>query len=173
MGRTVLSDVFDFDFDFDFAFDFASDRAFDSGSYQGTPSQLAEKWDVSHALSYRELFFRARSRPDFGDPQQVLALAKQALRDDEWRLQRIRPFDWYGVDFKRQAQRELQASYWKMWDIEVRCAWKAGQPEKADQLLAQMEDRAAALGMKSDPLYETAKSTLARLHAEEKQSARP
>jgi len=27
--------------------------------------QLAEKWGVSHALSYRELFFRAPSRPDF------------------------------------------------------------------------------------------------------------
>jgi hypothetical protein len=101
-----------------------------------------------------------------GDPQQVLALAKQAIRDDEWRLQRIRPFDWYSVEFKRAAQRELQASYWKMWDIEVRCAWKSGKAEKANQLLAQMEQRATALGMKSDPLYSIAISTLARLHAD-------
>lgn len=105
-----------------------------------------------------------------GDPQQVLALAEQAIRDDEWRLQRIRPFDWYSVDFKRQAQRELQTSYWKMWDIEVRCAWKGGQPENANQLLAQMENRAEILREKSDPFYSTAISTLARLHADGRQS---
>jgi hypothetical protein len=105
-----------------------------------------------------------------GDPQQVLALAEQAIRDDEWRLQRIRPFDWYSVDFKRQAQRELEASYWKMWDIEVRCLWKSGQPEKADQLLAQMENRAEILREKSDPFYSTAISTLARLQADGRQS---
>jgi hypothetical protein len=105
-----------------------------------------------------------------GDPQQVLALAQQAVRDDEWRLQRIRPFDWYSVDFKRHAQRELQASYWKMWDIEVRCAWKTGQSEKANEQMAHMEGRARVLGEKSDPLYSTASSTLARLHADGRQS---
>ena len=105
-----------------------------------------------------------------GDAGQVARLAEQAVRDDEWRLQRIRPFDWYSVEFKHQAQRELQASYWKMWDIEVRCAWKSGQPEKANQLLAQMENRARVLGEKSDPLYATAISTLARLHADGRQS---
>jgi hypothetical protein len=108
-----------------------------------------------------------------GNPQQVLAMAQQGVRDEEWRLQRIRPFDWYSVEFKRQAQRQLQASYWKMWEIEVRCAWRSGRLEKADQLLVQMADRAAALARKSDPLYATAKSTLDRLHAEEKQSAHP
>ena len=40
-------------------------------------------------------------------------MADQGVRDDEWRLQRIRPFDWYSVDYKRQAQRELQAKYWR------------------------------------------------------------
>jgi hypothetical protein len=99
-----------------------------------------------------------------GDPQQVLALAQQAVRDDEWRLQRIRPFDWYSVDFKRQAQRGLQISYWKMWEIEVRCAWKSGQSEKVNQVLAQMEQRAQILEKKSDPISATATSTLARLH---------
>jgi hypothetical protein len=103
-----------------------------------------------------------------GDPEQVLLMAEKSVRDDEWRLQRIRPFDWYSVDFKRAAQRELQASYWKMWEIEVRCAWKNGQTEKADQLLAQLKQRAAALGIKSDPLYQTALSTLTRLDADGK-----
>lgn len=102
-----------------------------------------------------------------GDPQQVLAMAQQAVRNEEWRLQRIRPFDWYSVDFKIQAQRDLQASYWKMWEIEVRCAWKSGHKGKADQLLAELKQRVAALGMQSDPLYQTAISTMARLEAEE------
>ena len=42
-------------------------------------------------------------------------MAEQGIRDDEWRLQRIRPFDWYSVEYKRQAQRELQAKYWRVW----------------------------------------------------------
>ncbi len=42
-----------------------------------------------------------------GDPGRIAAMAEQGIRDDEWRLQRIRPFDWYTVDYKRQAQREL------------------------------------------------------------------
>ena len=46
-----------------------------------------------------------------GDPDRIAALALQGIRADEWRLQRIRPFDWYSVEFKRQAQRELQAKY--------------------------------------------------------------
>ena len=56
-----------------------------------------------------------------GDPDRIAALAQQGIRDDEWRLQRIRPFDWYSVEFKRQAQRELQAKYWRVWSLQVRC----------------------------------------------------
>jgi hypothetical protein len=104
-----------------------------------------------------------------GDAGQVARLAEQAVRDDEWRLQRIRPLDWYSVEFKRQAQRELETSYWRMWEIEVRCAWKNGQLEKAKHLLTQMEQRAATIGMESGPLRETAMATLARLHADERQ----
>jgi hypothetical protein len=47
---------------------------------------------------------------DNGDPGQIVALAQQGIREDEWRLQRIRPFDWYSVDYKRQSQRELQST---------------------------------------------------------------
>jgi len=36
-----------------------------------------------------------------GDPGSIAAIAEQGIRDDEWRLQRIRPFDWYTVDYKR------------------------------------------------------------------------
>jgi pentatricopeptide repeat protein len=75
----------------------------------------------------------------YADPIRVAAIAEQGVRDDEWRLQRIRPFDWYTVDYKRQAQRDLQAKYWRMWSIEVRCYRHAGQPEKAAELLAVME----------------------------------
>ena len=46
-------------------------------------------------------------------PSRIAAMAQQGIRDDEWRLQRIRPFDWYSVDYKRQAQRDLQAKYWR------------------------------------------------------------
>ena len=66
------------------------------------------------------------------------------IRADEWRLQRIRPFDWYSVEFKRQSQRELQAKYWKAWSIQVRCHRKARRHEDAATLLAQMDDRARA-----------------------------
>src|SRR5262245_44173220 len=36
------------------------------------------------------------------DQHHAEELAIQAVREDEWRLQRIRPFDWYSVDFKRR-----------------------------------------------------------------------
>ena len=47
-------------------------------------------------------------------PGRIAPWQSRAVRDDEWRLQRIRPFDWYTVDYKRQAQRELQAKYWRL-----------------------------------------------------------
>ena len=71
-----------------------------------------------------------------GDPDHIVAMAQQGIRDDEWRLQRIRPFDWYSVDYKRQSQRELQAKYWRFWSLQVRCERRAGRPEKASGLLA-------------------------------------
>ena len=73
------------------------------------------------------------------DPERIVAIADQGVRDDEWRLQRIRPFDWYSVEYKRQAQRDLQAKYWRLWSLEVRCYRRAGQPEKAAELLTAMD----------------------------------
>ena len=106
-----------------------------------------------------------------GDPDRIAAMAMQGIRDDEWRLQRIRPFDWYSVDYKRQAQRELQAKYWRVWSVQVRCERRAGRPQKAAELLAVMDQRAASLHRDSDLVYSDmvywdALATLVRLYAE-------
>jgi hypothetical protein len=101
-----------------------------------------------------------------GDPGRIVAMAEQGIRDDEWRLQRIRPFDWYSVDYKRQAQRELQAKYWRLWSIEVRCYRRAGQPEKAAELLTEMDQRTTSLHSASDPVYWDALAMLVRLYEE-------
>jgi hypothetical protein len=101
-----------------------------------------------------------------GDPDQAAAMAQQGIRDEEWRLQRIRPFDWYSVEYKRQSLRELQSKYWKMWSIEIRCDRRAGRPEKASQLLAVMDQRTALLARHADPVYWDALATLVRLYEE-------
>jgi hypothetical protein len=103
------------------------------------------------------------------DPDRVTAMAEQSVRDDEWRLQRIRPFDWYTVDYKRQVQRELQMKYWRLWSIEVRCYRRTGQLEKATVLLSVMDKRAALLRSNSDAVYWDAFATLAVLYEEGKQ----
>ena len=100
-----------------------------------------------------------------GDPDRVAAMAVQGIREDEWRLQRIRPFDWYSVEYKRQAQRELQAKYWRVWSLQVRCERLAGRPQKAAELLAVMDQRTASLRT-SDPAYWDVLTTLARLYEE-------
>ena len=105
------------------------------------------------------------------DPDAVAAMALAGLRADEWRSQRIRPFDWYSVEYKRRNQRELQALYWRVWGLQVRCYRKAHQPEKAAELLATMEQRAMLLKSRSDPSYAEVAATLARLHAEGGQEA--
>ena len=104
-----------------------------------------------------------------GDPDRIVAMADQGVRDDEWRLQRIRPFDWYSVDYKRRAQRDLQAKYWRLWSIEVRCYRRAGRPEKAAQVLAAMEQRAAAFSSSPDPAHWDVLALLTRLYEEGKQ----
>jgi hypothetical protein len=103
-----------------------------------------------------------------GDPDRIALMAEQGIRDDEWRLQRIRPFDWYSVDYKRLSQRQLQEKYWRLWSLEVRCQRRAGRPEKATELLAKMDQRAALLH-NGDPLYWDALATIVRLYAEGKQ----
>jgi hypothetical protein len=101
-----------------------------------------------------------------GDPGRILTMAQQGIRDDEWRLQRIRPFDWYGVDEKRQSQSELQAKYWKMWSIEVQCDRRAGHLKEGAELLALMDRRAELLARHPDPVYWDALAILVRLYEE-------
>lgn len=76
-----------------------------------------------------------------GDPEQIAQMAASAIRADEWRLQRIRAFDWYPPDLKRQTLREMQAEYWRLWALQVRCWRRAGQFQKAQDLLAEMRRR--------------------------------
>ncbi len=101
-----------------------------------------------------------------GDPDRIGTLALQGIREDEWRLQRIRPFDWYSVEFKRQAQRELQAKYWRVWSLQVRSERLAGRPQKAAELLALMDKRTASPRASSDPLYWDILTTLVNLYRE-------
>jgi hypothetical protein len=109
---------------------------------------------------------------DHGDSARIVAMATQGIRDDEWRLQRVRPFDWYSVEFKRQVQQELQLEYWRVWSIQVRCDRQAGQPEKAGELLDVMEQRAGRLSDRSASIYWEAQATLASLYIEGNQVPR-
>jgi hypothetical protein len=100
------------------------------------------------------------------DMDAIMRMAQQGLRDDEWRLQRIRPFDWYTVDFKRQNGRELQSRYWRLWSLQVRSYRKARQIGKANDVLAMMEQRAGAYHNSTDAFYWGVLTTLATLYAE-------
>lgn len=107
-----------------------------------------------------------------GDPDRVAELARQGLNDDEWRLQRIRPFDWYSLEFKIQNQRQLQAEYWSVWSLEVQCDRKAGRRDQAASLLARMEQRAAQFRMDAGNGYWEALVILGRLYAQTDQGER-
>lgn len=102
------------------------------------------------------------------EPDRVIAMTTRALRDDEWRNQRIRPFDWYSAGYKLENLRKLRAEYWRAWSIQVRCYRKASLSDKATELLAQMEQR--AMRMQKDPAYWDVLETLARLYVEGKQT---
>jgi hypothetical protein len=82
------------------------------------------------------------------DPADVPGQVQRALQQDEWRSQRMRPFDWYGVAEKKQAVQELQVEYWKGWRILVQHYRRTGKPDEANQLLAQMQQRLN--GMQAD-----------------------
>jgi hypothetical protein len=107
-----------------------------------------------------------------GNTGEIVNLALQGIRDDEWRMQRIRPVDWYSLEFKRHSQQALQSEYWRLWALQVRCWRKSGNMERANGVVATMEQRAALLPKNSrDPQYWRALATLARLYAEGNQIA--
>jgi pentatricopeptide repeat protein len=110
----------------------------DSGSATATPWPVTLP-PLSPLIDEAERLFAEDGKPD-----RVAAMALQGIKQDEWRLQRMRPFDWYTEDEKRQAQRELTATYWRLWTLQVRCYQKAGRLDEANQLLAQMERRRRA-----------------------------
>jgi hypothetical protein len=120
--------------------------------------------DLSPLMSQAE-----RLLTEGGDPDHIADLAQQGLKDDEWRLQRIRPFDWYSVEYKMQNQRQLQADYWRAWSIQVRSYRKTGKEEKAAELLATMDQRAAQIRMVPGNAYWDALELLAGLYAEGQQ----
>ena len=106
-----------------------------------------------------------------GDPNRIAEMAVQGIREDEWRLQRIRPFDWYSVALKQSILREVQADYWRVWAIQARCYRRSDQDAKALQLLDTMEQRARALKDNSSSPYWEAQTELARLYIEGNQTS--
>lgn len=110
-----------------------------------------------------------RAVAESGDPDKIISMTQESLSQDEWRLQRIRPFDWYSVDYKRQAYREIRQQYWKAWTLQVRCYRKAGRTEDAAGILDQMERGALSMRKESPLLYWDSLGTLARLYIEGKQ----
>jgi hypothetical protein len=75
----------------------------------------------------------------------TIRAAEAAIRANEWRLQRIRAFDWYSSEFKRESLRTMQSDYWRFWELEVHCFREQGQPDKANAVLADMRRRAATM----------------------------
>lgn len=96
--------------------------------------------EPSPLLDRAERLFREN-----GDAEQIIEMAAAAIRADEWRLQRIRAFNWYPPQLKRQSLGEMQAEYWRFWEIEVHCFRRKGQFEKAQELLDSMQQRAGKL----------------------------
>jgi|GEM_PF-1617783 len=101
--------------------------------------------------------------------ERVPELVYRALEEDEWRQQRIRPFDWYAPSYKKALSQEVQIEYWKGWAMVVQHFWKTNQTEKADQLLAEMEGRLSRL--ERDPaseVYWAGATTMVSLYGQAK-----
>jgi hypothetical protein len=130
-----------------------------------TPAELTP-WPVTLPSPSPLMDAAERLLDEHGDTDRAVTLALQGIRDDEWRLQRMRPFDWYSVDDKRRTQRELLTKYWRLWSLQVRSHRRAGRPEQASQLLAQMERRANTLYTSQEPACWDALAILARLYVE-------
>ncbi len=137
-----------------------------SASASGSGAELASVWPVAVAAPSPLIAAAERLLAEDGDAARVMTMANQGIRDDEWRLQRMRPFDWFSVEEKRQAQRELLATYWRFWSLQVRCHRKAGRSDQASQVLAQMERRAGTLYKSQESASWDALAILARLYAE-------
>lgn len=97
----------------------------------------------------------------------VPELVYQAMQRDAWRLQRMRPFDWYTVEEKGQAAREGQLRQWKAWSLLMRYYRSVEDPDKASQLLGEMKSRMDYVSPERDPgLFWAAATTLTALYLE-------
>jgi len=95
--------------------------------------------EPSPLLAQAEAALAAGDDPQRVTPQQIIAMTIQGLKEMEWRSQRIRAFDWFTLEAKRQDAREVRAAYWKAWAIQVHCYRKMGEDDKAALLLRRMQ----------------------------------
>jgi hypothetical protein len=125
------------------------------------PPPLPEPGDLSKAQ-------QLLGQDDPGD--QVADLVHKALQQDQWRLQKIRPFDWYTFEEQRRVAFEAQANQWKGWSLLVRHYRAIHQDSKAQQQLFEMQERFQRIRGERDPdLLWTAATALVGLYTEAKQ----
>jgi hypothetical protein len=123
------------------------------------PPERSKLWSQAEALLKQA-----------GSDERVPELVYRALEQDEWRQQRIRPFDWYATSYKKALSEEVQMEYWKGWALVVQHFWKTDQTEKADQLLAEMQDRLSRLERNpASPVYWAGATTMVSLYGQAKQ----
>jgi hypothetical protein len=131
------------------------------GVFPVRPSPLPQPGDFSRA---EQLLGQDDSK------ERVEELVYQALQQDAWRLQRIRSFDWYTVEEKKQVAFEAQLAQWRGWILLVRHYRALQQDSKAEQLLTEMQDRFLRIrGDRNPDLFWAAATALVQLLAEEKQ----
>jgi hypothetical protein len=117
-------------------------------------------------------FARLReSKPTPELEEAIPAEVQKALQQDEWRALRIRLFDWYEPAEQQKALHDLQAEYWQAWRVLVRHYRRTGQQAKADELLAEMEERMVRLQQsRRATTFALAARTVLGLYAEANQS---
>jgi hypothetical protein len=103
--------------------------------------------------------------------ERVDELVNRALQQQAWRMHRIRPFDWYTAEQKKQAVLEAQSAQWRGWSLLVRHYRALHQDAKAQQLLSELQGRFQQIhGERSPDLFWTAATALVQLQAEEKRT---
>ena len=103
------------------------------------------------------------------DLPRIPSLVEEAMRHNNWRLQRTQPYEWYSAAEKKEAVREVQEAYWTGWGILAEYYAKTGQTEKAQEQLASMEQRFSSLRRDQVSTWWKAGTLLADLFARAKQ----
>jgi hypothetical protein len=131
------------------------------GSIPPQPPPLPQPGDLSRA---RQLL----GQDDAED--RVAEVVYQAMQQDQWRLQRIRPFDWYTAEWKKQVALEAELTQWKGWSLLVRHYGAIHQDLKLQPLLVDMQDRFRRIhGDRNPHLFWTAATELVALYAQANQ----